>query len=1080
MQTTGYRVFIRYTAILLLCVFFIPQVSSAAPRTTPFTVGETLDPGAESVEPCGPTDANCFPSVLEVSDEGTTFHTSTNQIDFVGSGVSVASSTGGLITVTIPGDNVDWMSFLSASSTNYSTQVGFGAGENLNGSATLNTAVGYNALSTATSSSLHNTAIGAYALASSTSGEDNTAIGFGSLLSNTTGSFNTAIGIQALQGNTTGFDNVAIGLDSLQSNIGGAFNTAVGNFSLHQSSVGINNTALGYGSLRDNLTGFDNTTVGSNSLGDDTTGSYNTAFGMNVLSDLNITANDGSGNNTALGYNTGRGIVTGINNTILGANVTGLASDLSNNIIIADGSGNRRINIDSVGNVGIGTTTPASGYLLHIFDDQNQGAGLLVTEQDAGTLGYSAAITLENLGNGGTQWNLVSGNDGTGGIGNKFGISDALDYRLVIDQSGNVGIGTTSPSGKLTVWGSGTGSEPLVNFVDSASTSLFTVLENGNVGIGTTSPSNLFHTQKDQSGATRVQVTNESSGTSAQSGLYVTNSAIANYYLTTGLMGTGFTTSGLFEQNKGVIAAGSQIDGLNIFTQKSTAPLIFGTGGNAASNERMRIDASGNVGIGTTSPTEKLVVAGTGHTYAKVNTSGVAHGAGSYYTTPTTEFDMISWGGYSATRFGASTVGNSAAYAVTGGMMLGTFGASDVIIGSNNTDRIHITSAGNVGIGTTTPDTKLQVVGQIKTSGSSGDGTNSNHGIVINNSAWGSNAGLWKIVSKNDAPGLAFYDNTAAAGDFSTNNIPLFLEHTTGNVGIGTTSPTAQLSTTGTVRFSNFGAGTLQTDANGNLSVSSDERLKNVEVTFTRGVDALRGIEPISYHWSDVSGLDTTELYTGFSAQNVQEFIPEAVGIDKRGFLTLSDRPLLATVINATKEQQVILDELILASSSVASRTSGDSFWPRLTALVGNFVDGVLTVVGIHSDEVQTKELCIGEEGNRTCITKDRLDNLLRSEADNSTVNSSDSSPDTSNDGGTDTQESSDEVGVVIDAEGEVVVDSLVPEDVTGSEEVVGDSATDAPSIVEESLATPSTEEPSETEQVPEPDNSAPSEPPVE
>lgn len=38
-----------------------------------------------------------------------------------------------------------------------------------------------------------------------------------------------------------------------------------------------------------------------------------------------------------------------------------------------------------------------------------------------------------------------------------------------------------------------------------------------------------------------------------------------------------------------------------------------------------------------------------------------------------------------------------------------------------------------------------------------------------------------------------------------------------GNVGIGTTTPTAQLHTTGTVRFSNFGAGTLQTDADGNL-----------------------------------------------------------------------------------------------------------------------------------------------------------------------------------------------------------------------------------------------------------------------
>jgi hypothetical protein len=109
--------------------------------------------------------------------------------------------------------------------------------------------------------------------------------------------------------------------------------------------------------LKSNTTGYANSAMGLHALYSNTTGNYNTADGVNALYDLNITDNT-SGNNTAIGYNTGRGIVTGVNNTIIGANVTGLSSALSNNIIIADGSGNRRINVDSLGHVGIASSTP--------------------------------------------------------------------------------------------------------------------------------------------------------------------------------------------------------------------------------------------------------------------------------------------------------------------------------------------------------------------------------------------------------------------------------------------------------------------------------------------------------------------------------------------------------------------------------------------------------------------------------------------------------------------------------------------------------------------------------------------------
>src|SRR5690606_3506178 len=95
---------------------------------------------------------------------------------------------------------------------------------------------------------------------------------------------------------------------------------------------------------------------------------------------------------------------------------------------------------------------------------------------------------------------------------------------------------------------------------------------------------------------------------------------------------------------------------------------------------------------------------------------------------------------------------------------------------------------------------------------------------------------------------------------------------------------------------------TLQTDASGNVTASSDERLKNKVGDFSRGLDDLLGVEPIAFQWKQETGFDTEGIYYGFTAQNVRDFIPEAVGVDPKGYLTLSDRPILATTVNAIKE----------------------------------------------------------------------------------------------------------------------------------------------------------------------------------
>lgn len=163
---------------------------------------------------------------------------------------------------------------------------------------------------------------------------------------------------------------------------GGWSNTAGGYGALDAITIGNSNVAYGYGALTANTRGSYNMAIGNLSLNSDTTGAYNTAVGAWSLLDLNITADNFTGANTAIGYNTGRGIVTGVNNTIIGANVTGLAAALSNNIIIADGTGAQRINVDASGNVGIGTTSPISFFAVKQSSDANAG-GLSLTASAA-------------------------------------------------------------------------------------------------------------------------------------------------------------------------------------------------------------------------------------------------------------------------------------------------------------------------------------------------------------------------------------------------------------------------------------------------------------------------------------------------------------------------------------------------------------------------------------------------------------------------------------------------------------------------------------------------------------------------
>jgi hypothetical protein len=136
-------------------------------------------------------------------------------------------------------------------------------------------------------------------------------------------------------------------------------------------------------------------------------------------------------------------------------------------------------------------------------------------------------------------------------------------------------------------------------------------------------------------------------------------------------------------------------------------------------------------------------------------------------------------------------------------------------------------------------------------------------------------------------------------GDFSVATSKFTVAASTGNTVVA-----------GTVQMSHYGAGAATFDASGNITSVSDERHKTDLRPFTRGLESLRGLRPITYKYNALSGMEQVYDYSGFSAQNVQQHIPEAVFERADGILSFSDRPVLAACVNAIQSLDERLSRL--------------------------------------------------------------------------------------------------------------------------------------------------------------------------
>lgn len=204
-----------------------------------------------------------------------------------------------------------------------------------------------------------------------------------------------------------------------------------------------------------------------------------------------------------------------------------------------------------------------------------------------------------------------------------------------------------------------------------------------------------------------------------------------------------------------------------------------------------------------------------------------------------------------------------------------------------------MTAQGYFGLGTTGPNTILEV--------STAD-QSTNRLRLTNTGVGGTVVDLVGGTPAVNNIGFSIYDVTNAATRLNIN--------ATGQVGIGTTGQSAQLHTTGSLRFANFGAGAATFDASGNISSVSDERLKNIKGNYKNSLDKLHNINPIIYSWLPESNMETEHSYIGFSAQNVRDTDELLSGENSEGYLSIQDRGLLALLVNSVKELDSKVEKL--------------------------------------------------------------------------------------------------------------------------------------------------------------------------
>jgi len=434
------------------------------------------------------------------------------------------------------------------------------------------------------------------------------------------------------------------------------------------------------------------------------------------------------------------------------------------------------------------------------------------------------------------------------------------------------------------------------------------------LGIGTSSPTGRLTVLRNLTGATdfsteQISVFNSATGATG-------NQATIGFHLNNADWGPSTTYA--------------RISAVSENGTTGATALAFGTATNgslATPAERMRLDASGNLGIGTSSPTKKLHVVG-----------GDATGF------------LLDNGGQQFTQLLLQRNGT----ANTGGDILvdgtnSTFSLRSLLVGpmtfntaattGNAVERMRIDSSGNLGIGTTSPTARLSVAGNIETVASANRYLKAS-GWISNQVGQDSDFGATDvgIVAKTGV-NLCFITGNGSTGNGNERaRIDSSGNLLVGKTATGDTTVGFEVQPVGTivvyrdggpagifgrsndgelVRFNRGGFGDVGsidvTTTSTSYNTSSDYRLKNTIAPMTGALAKVALLKPCTYKWN-ADGSDGE----GFIAHELAEVVPQCVtgekdAVDAEGkpqYQGIDTSFLVATLTAAIQEQQAIINSL--------------------------------------------------------------------------------------------------------------------------------------------------------------------------